>query len=425
MNRLGLVVCLCGAVACGDKTDKQSDTETPVQEPAEDAGSPGVDESLAEIVASLAKVTGPVEIRRRGGSAWEPATVGAVLREGDLVRTGDKGTARIRFAKRGFVDLEEATSLAIDLKDVEGAQGVVLALEEGSVAGTVDGDSDREQPLLVRSADGTETRLTASGGGAAEFRLRGGKARTQISVRKGRLRASRAGTDTDIGEGQAADLTNEGVGEVISLIPFPVSIKPGIDARYRYEDALSIGLAWKPVDDAVGYRIQIASDLAFHALVVTEQVNEPGFSFAPPGAGTYVWRVASIDSDGRTGEYGFARRMYCETEPPTDLLVGPPDGEVVAYDKKGKVPSVTFSWQSSGDASEYRLVLRDLGNPDGKPILSQVTSQQSITVDVQAGRYSWGVYAVGEPDRPLFVSGRKLLVERRKAPKAKTKGMWD
>ena len=36
--------------------------------------------------------------------------------------------------------------------------------------------------------------------------------------------------------------------------------------------------------------------------------------------GMYAWRVAALSKRGTVGEFGFARRIYCEDSAPADLL---------------------------------------------------------------------------------------------------------
>lgn len=424
------LVCTLAVVAgpaCGNDSKPSTQKEPPAQPPEQPSTEPPkqVQESLAEIVASCAVVEGTVEIRRRGQDAWEPAAVGSTLREGDQVRTSEHSFARVRFSKRGSIELEQSTTVEIQLAE-EGGDGLVVAVKSGSVTGSLDARSDTDQPLWIETAEGERARLQpdAESEEPTEFRVSRRGDDTEVSVRKGRLRVRAGDAESAIGEGQVAKVTATGLGEALSLIAFPTSASPGIDARYRFQDGLRVDLSWKPVDGASGYRVQVARDLSFHSLVTTVETDKTEAVFAPTEAGMYTWRVASLDGDARPGEYGFARRMFAENDPPEDLLVAPPDGHRLAYTKER--PQVTFSWQTAGGATSYRLAVARGANPTADPIIDETTSDQSFTTSALGeGRYSWGVYAVGGAETPIFLRPRRLVIEQRKAPKANTKDLWD
>src|SRR5204863_27464 len=121
---------------------------------------------------------------------------------------------------------------------------------------------------------------------------------------------------------------------VAELIEFPVSAEPSIDARFLYKAGVIIRLGWKPVDGAAGYKVQIAHDLSFQSLASTAEVEGTAFAFTPPVAGMFAWRVAAKDAQGRFGEFGFARRIFCEAEQPKDLLVGPEDKAILKFNEE-------------------------------------------------------------------------------------------
>jgi hypothetical protein len=384
-------------------------------------------DSLAQIIATCSKVQGTVEIRRRGETTWSPASLGAVLREGDWVRTGRQSFARVRFSKKGSIDIEETSSVEISVAtdDEAGKDAVVLDVTEGSVVGSIDEETDQAQPIYIAGAKGKARLRPADAGGAAEFRVQRGQRGPEITVRKGRLRVTGRRSSGEISAGQAADLSEGGdLGNVVSLIDFPPSVSPGIDARFRYQNGVRIELEWKPVSKATGYRVQVARDLSFHNLVASEMVDGTTYQFSPQHPGMYVWRAASRDGQGRLGEYGFARRLFCEADPPEDLLVAPPDGKVLAYGKAP--PDVVFTWQPSGATAEYRFVVGRDSDPRAKPIIDRVTSEQQVTVRrLREGRYVWGVYTKDAAQTPLFLRPRQLVIERHRAPKANTKDLWD
>ncbi len=324
--------------------------------------------------------------------------------------------------------MDEKSAIIIDAVGAGAGSKPVAAVsvQTGSVRGVISGAGTGavSAPLIVRSADGAEATLVPESGEDVEFRLSMIDNALEVAVRKGALALVSSGNETRLGPGEAADVSKRGVSRPVKLLAFPTSVAPGIDARYRFEDGMRVELRWEAVRGASSYRVQVARSLAFRSIVANAIVEETGFVFSPEEPGTYVWRIAAHDAKGRAGEFGFARRLFCELKPPTDLLVAPRDRTKLAY--TDKPPKVTFSWQSAGDAERYRLSVSRSANPLADPIVDEVTSGQRHTVDFLGdGRYHWGVYARGDEDVPIFLKPRSLTIRRRKAPRADTKELWD
>jgi hypothetical protein len=64
-------------------------------------------------IAEVRSAKGGVEVRRRGRPAWERVAAGTVLFAGDLVRTGSRGSAELRFEDRASASLAPDTIVAI------------------------------------------------------------------------------------------------------------------------------------------------------------------------------------------------------------------------------------------------------------------------------------------------------------------------
>jgi hypothetical protein len=416
---LALAACLVG---CKEKP-------SPGATPAPDAAAADAARALAAIVASCANAVGEVQVRRAGQSDWEPVATGSVFRAGDVVRTGPGAFARLEFLAGGGLEVEENASLVVDTAPAQpdagapaGATESRVSVEAGVVRGFLPAAAEGDVPLgiVIKTSEGEETRIAARPGQKpVSFRLTKGTAGTEVAVTKGEARVRAKGGEKVLRSGQAVDVAAGGMGEVTELLDFPASVDPGIDARFLYRKGQAIRLAWKPVDGATGYRVQIARDLAFQGLEQSQDVVATEAAFEPRQEGVFAWRVASRDARGRYGEYGFARRIYCEGEPPRDLLVGPIDGAVVKYAERP--PPVAFTWQSAGDAGSYRLVVvrgRDLS---AEPAVSRSTPEQRLEIEgLAAGEYVWGVYVDDRrTPEPIFVRPRTLVIQKVDKPKVK------
>jgi hypothetical protein len=280
-----------------------------------------------------------------------------------------------------------------------------------------------DPPLFVSMQSGEPARVVP-GRGAVEFRLTRVGDQTEVAVARGELSLVTAGDERTLSAGEAVDVASRALGEVSRLVGFPVSKSPGVDARFHHEPGMKIELSWRRVKGADGYKLQIAHDLSFQHIVFVGETHDTRYELSPTELGTYVWRVAAIDDRGRAGEWGFGRRIFCESRPPRDLLLAPRNGIKIPHE--GGPPTIVFSWQSAGVAGSYRLVVGRGDNPLESKVIDEITTQQSFQVDSLAdGTYSWGVYSRGEDAQPLFLSPRQLTVVSRSAPRARTNGIWD
>jgi hypothetical protein len=416
---LASLLALAALSACGRKPKEAG------------AGADVAAKALAEIVATCGEANGDVQVRRSGQSTWAPIETGAAFHAGDEVKTGAQAYARIEFMSGGGLELQENASVIIDVAPAQGAGGVAEAkvavtggevqgfLPEAAAGGTSAG-------LVIKAADGAETRLSAAPGDAkASFRVSQGKKGTEVAVTQGKARLGAGADAKELKKGQAVEMAGGQVSAPIELIDFPSSLDPGVDARFHFKPGLAVRIAWRAVPGATGYRIQVGHDLDFQVLDATKAQKETEFTFTPRGPGMNTWRVAAKDESGRYGEFGFARRFYCEKEPPRELLIGPEDGYTIKY--ADAAPPITFSWESAGAADSYRLVVARGPDLLNQKVVSMVSEGQRIQLEgLDAGVYHWGVYV--DDDRapePIFVKPRKLVLEKVEKPKVNVKALTD
>jgi hypothetical protein len=257
------------------------------------------------------------------------------------------------------------------------------------------------------------TRLaTATGSAPAEVRLTRAPRGTEVAVTEGEVQVGAGAAGQKLGAGRAIDVPPDAGARAAELLDFPASVAPGVDARFQWKKGLELRLAWKKVPNAVGYRVQVARSLSFETVSRTLEADGTELRFRPEDDGLFAWRVASRDSAGRYGEYGFARRFHCDRSLSRDLLVGPADRETVTAARAGA--TVEFSWQSAADAKSYRLLVASSPKLRARPAVDRVTKEQQLEVKgLRPGTWYWGVYAgEGAKAKPIFQKPRTLIVRR-------------
>ncbi len=280
-----------------------------------------MDEALASIVATCSRCDGSVEVRRKGKPYWEPIAMGGTFRDGDWIRTGAGGAARVRFVSGGHLDLDEQTTLFVEADGGKRGEGdkvaaVHVAMQSGGAWGELDGASDA--PIRIRTSEG-DVRIGGGSGAPSEFRIKPSEGGTiEVAVSKGqlivksgtgerRLEPVKAVTDP-IPEKRV--FVKPKPKPVLDAIRFPQSTSPKIDARFKCMFGLEIPLRWNAVTGATKYRVVVAKDMSFRSVVLNTELTATQIAFAPKQPGTYAWRVAARDARGY-GEFGFARRIFC------------------------------------------------------------------------------------------------------------------
>jgi hypothetical protein len=343
------------------------------------------------------------------------------------VRTQAKSSVRLQLLGQGYLDLGPESTVLMD-HDGEGATRTLLVrLERGSARGATTATKEGATPIVIQSIDGSRARLRAAEDGKPmEFRLTGrDSGKTELAVLKGSARVANAQGEVVLQDGTAIDVDEKKPNEVVQLLAFPKSLRPGADARYQFAKGAKVRLEWAPVPQASSYVLEIARDLSFEDVLSSSTLTGTKHAFAPEDEGTYAWRVAARDAGGRQSEFGFARRFFTEKEIPRDLLLAPRDATRLAHGE-GAQPRVTFSWQPVGDAKAYRLVIRKSGDTGGDPVLEKETTVPRLVVEtLEDGAYTWGVYVIrGETESPIFLTLRTLAIRQQEAPRARTDGLW-
>lgn len=418
-----LLAALLSGSSCKSEKKVEAEVEEFLDSGSEETGAQ-IDKALANVVATCAKTTGVVEVRRKGEAHWAAIRIGQTFRAGDWIRTKANSTTRVQFLASGAMDLEQNTTIIVDESSVPGGDTTqpIVSIESGVAYGVMNREGENEiEPLQVVRQGGKVLLQPKSAN--VRYRLSAGEDGTELAIIDGDVELGGESVSQILSKGEQVKVRRSGLSKVTRMIGFPVSQLPGIDARFLFDADMSINLKWKSVKKAVSYRLQVATDLSFSSIIFDRELNATTGQFRPKNAGTYFWRVSAKDRGGQYGEHGFIRRIFCENAAPQDLLLTPTSGTRIAYDKKA--PKVTFSWQSAGSTSSYRLVVGRGNNPMSNPVLNATTKAQVYrTSALTAGKYTWGVY-IGSDNEPIFIKPRRLTIKQQKGARALTDGIWD
>jgi uncharacterized repeat protein (TIGR01451 family) len=147
------------------------------------------------------------------------------------------------------------------------------------------------------------------------------------------------------------------------------------------ESGIPVLAAWK-------YRIQVSRDPTFSTIYDTADTEQACWtSTRGYDDGTYYWRVAIMDGEGRVGDYSTAATFTKQY--PAPGLVSPDDGATLAE-------TPTFIWQPAQGAAKYKLEVSLY--PTFAPVYDSVTTNSTRYTPVKSytigQTYYWRVAMV-------------------------------
>lgn len=320
----------------------------------------------------VAAFSGPVQI------AGNAPTVGAALREGQVIETGPNGFISFSSQFGGRISLPSNTSARLIMARryiLGNTLDVDFAITRGRANATspVLGGQDRlrmRTPLAVTAVRGTEFRV-AYDAQAGEVSL--------TEVTEGEVRVAAAGQERDAPAGFGVSSTPAGVSEPEPLLPAPEVLNPG-----AVQTGATLEFALEPVGGAVGYRFQLARDAGFLD-VISEQVENDEFAELPGiDNGRFFVRAQGIAVSGLEGDsesYSFVRKRLSVSA--SAAAAQDYDGFNFAWAPEGS-ERATFAFQLWLEAEPQSLLVDEMG----------LTVTQVTLTDLPAGKYVWRVAAV-------------------------------
>ncbi|WP_310527876.1 hypothetical protein, partial [Nocardioides sp.] len=177
----------------------------------------------------------------------------------------------------------------------------------------------------------------------------------------------------------------------IEALATPVITGPLGPAPNVSPDVIDVVLDWDPVDGAIGYELQVASNIDFTAGAIVEDRTGPsgrvlGTRFSPPityDNNGYYWRVRAVDTAGNSS--GWARSQV-DFNRHYDVRPNP----VFPVDGSTNVPDpLYFQWDPVTNASEYEIWV-------GTDVNFSPNTYNSCRV--AATTYTPGLFAINDTD---------------------------
>jgi len=333
--------------------------------------------------ARVIAVTGRAETFGREISVRTPLREGAVLKEGDHVRTGERSFVTLELSDSSHIALLPATTVWIKrLRDIGTAHALERRFEvddgkiETQVSPLKPQDSyDVTTPSIIAGVRGTAFRVTY----VADTH------RTLVEVLDGKVRVAGTGSHN----GSETALVQRGFGiaaadghlaDLAALLAAPALSRPA-----QVQDGNDIAFELIPLPQATQYRATIATDAGFLNIVDDARSDVPRITLKNRASGTYFVRISAIDANGIEG----LSRVYSFTRP--DVQTG---GLARA--------NFEFRWTDGADIEPspgWRFTLAHSDDLD-EPLVDQhaMVGNRLVLSNLPSGTYYWSVKAESTGD---------------------------
>ena len=332
--------------------------------------------------AKVVAVIGDATAKLPEGDQPVPVKAGMTFGYGASLTTGNDTSLTLEFADGSRVLVQANSELSLDRLSAYGDTGMVdtrLRLQRGRVNSDVHpltGSAARfniSTPGTISSVRGTHFRVIADPDAKS--------ARTEVTGGKVDVGGQQRHVLVKSGNGVA---TADGAapGKPQALPPPPALQCPtGTVNQFPYE------LHWDALSGAQRYRLQLAPNDKFEALVLDRVLSGTSATLPELPDGTYAVRVRAIVAEGLEGLDGVCPKVVIDGTPQPPLIVAPQPGSKV----RDKRPE--FRWTESTQAVSYQWQLA--ADADFAQVLAQQPEVRSDHVRapeaLPLGRYYWRV----------------------------------
>lgn len=357
-------------------------------------------------------VEGNVRVKPEGGG-FRPLAVGDKLTGGETVLTGPRSFAGFRLADGSKLTQQDSSKLSFGRLAAYGKTGMVsteLELEGGRIeagaskqVGPAGGFKVRT-PVAVAGLRGTAFRLNVSEDGRI----------LRNEVLEGAVGVAAEGQEVLVAKAQG---TVAELGKVPEP-PRPLLPAPAAEGLPGRVIDLPLAFAWPDMQEARGWRAQVAADAGFEKVVLDSQGEKPTAQWDTAlQDGRYVLRIRAIDAAGLEG---------LNTDHPFELDAHPlpPQQMVPADGERAYQENVTLTWAASPEAQGYLLqIAPDTGFAPDKTLERRLDAVLRQTEKLAQGDHVWRIASLDEQGQPHGWSpARKFRVQPLpSAPKADTR----
>lgn len=276
--------------------------------------------------AILAEKKGTVQSRKPSETIWTDLPENAVLYEGERVRTLSESFAEVLFKDGSRLRLNENSQAIIRkmrANVLNNQEEASVSLTEGDAFFLLEGN--RQQRDFELDVAGASTRVNSS-----NFWIKADSAGTQVANYDGEIEIKRGSESVVVGKNEVSSFGgDQEQASRRALLPAPTLRNPVADTTFFRS---TVTFEWEPVEDAVGYWLEVAVDRIFKRVVLNQRgIRQTNFSQRGFEDGAYYWRVSAMDRRGFPGESveGQVFSVINDFEPPFLVITSPRPNAIV------------------------------------------------------------------------------------------------
>lgn len=296
----------------------------------------GVGKSQLGGAGHFYSLEGRVQVQRVGKSEWQTAQQRMPIFDGDFVRTGRDGSAEILFEDGSLYKVGPDSLLEIHRR-------VATADKPGAVKMVVGriGVYTSDSPSTV-TTDAADTEIGSDS--RVDVGVDSVDRKTTVSTFKGRaLVRNPRGVEVALGDREQVAASTDGTFSDTRRIPDPpLQIEPHNNAGFDLTAEQVIHLTWRRPSPDNAVHLQVSRSQRF----IPDEIDVDARALAKDGArleaiaaGTYYWRIASVEDDDLRSEWSPVRRFRIFSSSQTSLLqdTTPPELEVLPANQLGNM----------------------------------------------------------------------------------------
>jgi hypothetical protein len=289
--------------------------------------------------ATVVAVMGGAHVQRSGGVPPENVTPGMTLGIGARLITDHDASLTLQFADGSRLLMEPDSTLDLDQMSAYGRTGMVdtrLRLQHGRVT------TDVTPMTGVGAHFSVETPGTISSVRGTHFRVAADDGQSRTEVLTGRV---------DVAGDRAHVLVPKEHGVAVADGSKPAHVQallsaPALHCPTQPVTKLPYSFAWTPLDGATSYRVQMAPNERFEALLLDHVTSSAQLALPDVPDGDYAVRVHGIDVQKLEGDDGVCT-LHINGHPQPPLVMAPLPG------KKVRDTRPRFQWTESLEAGSY------------------------------------------------------------------------
>lgn len=274
--------------------------------------------------AQFISVNGRVEVRRGNRGEWRTVDGRDLLRSGDFVKTSSTGLAEIIFDDGTLYTVRPSTLFVVTRNRDDGENDDrAIAMEYGWV------NLNTSQRSSTVEVPGTEARVGSESEGLVAYNQESETG--HFATYRGSMEVTSGNTRREVDSLHEVTLQGQNLSRPRVLPGRPFLLGPEDNFEIPLGSRDRVVLRWSPVDGAVRYALQVSRTRLFiDNIVDVEDRRQPRATVGLRGEGTFVWRVAAYNRNGRQGPWSSLQRFRVATRPsgatrteiPTDFGIG-------------------------------------------------------------------------------------------------------